>query len=382
MICSILKPAVPVRDVGVTKRPTRRALMGGLIAGAFWAKHSAAAPVQTTESLTAAPPVFPWLRLLSDLAITDGPYQGAFRATPNGPINWYFANLGLAFVTSELPILVRDYLDAYLRSIDPIRIDIADVGTDLKTPIMADSNDAYAGTFLTLATKYASVTGDQTWWNRNLVLLKAVAYRNIAAQVKANGLVRAFQAPHENDIGYLMDQCEAYSGIRDFSQRLLELGDRDAAYFAGFGANLGTAIHSLFDANANRWRWSDVSPAKGDAWYPNLTAQIYPHLCDVHSPDAMGDYYRLRRGYDLINQTLPDWMNRPMDSYPWLVVGYYAACRQGQTANSLSMLSTVEEYFLPGLVNTGRMLISEIGYAKGIIDLAAGQRASVVCVAQ
>jgi len=46
------------------------------------------------------------------------------------------------------------------------------------------------------------------------------------------------------------------------------------------------------------------------------------------------------------------------------------------------MLSMVEEYFLPGLVNTGRMLISEIGYAKGIIDLAAGQRASVVCVAQ
>ena len=241
---------------------------------------------------------FPWQRLLSELAVTSGPYAGAWRSAPNGPISWYFANIGLAFFTRDIPDQARNYLNLYLNSLNPQSI-ITDVAADLVTPLAADSNDAYAGTFLSLAVRYVRVTGDSAWWKANLGSLKLLAYSNLLTQVKPNGLVRAFQAPASNGIGYLMDQCEVYAGLRDFGQYLLETNDPDAAYFASFAVNLGIAIHAQFDANANLWLWCDVPSPPGNAWYPNLTAQIYPHLYDVHSTDAPGDYYRLHRGFEV-----------------------------------------------------------------------------------
>jgi hypothetical protein len=313
---------------------------------------------------------FPWQSLLSQLAVTTGPWRGAFRSAPNGPISWYFTNLGLAFFTDVLPDTIRHYLDLYIKSLNAENV-ITDVAADLSTPVAPDSHDAYAGSFLSLAVRYVRATSDSTWWNANLGRLKAVAYSNLLTQLKPNGLVRAFQSPHPNGIGYLMDQCEAYAGLRDFGQYLIETNDADATYYSGFAMNLGIAIHTQFDANANLWFWCDVPSPPGDAWYPNLTAQIYPHLYDVHSTDAPGDYYRLHRGFEVLSLGAPDWSTRPQDLYPWLVVGYYAAVRREQPSEAQAMLSMVLQYFLPGLVNTGRLLISEIGYVRGILASAA-----------
>jgi len=331
---------------------------------AFGGQDKATVPAPLTGADT-----FPWQRLLNELAVTSGPYAGARRSAPDGPISWYFANLGLAFFTADIPDAVRGYLNLYLKSLNAQNV-ISDVAADLSTPVAPDSNDAYAGTFLSLAVGYVRSTGDSVWWKANLSSLKALAYSNLLTQVKPNGLVRAFQSPNANGIGYLMDQCEAYAGLRDFGQYLLETNDTDAAYFASFAMNLGIAIHTQFDYNANLWNWCDVPSPPGNAWYPNLTAQIYPHLYDVHSADAPGDYYRLHQGFQVLTAAVPSWSTQPQDLYPWLVVGYYTALRQGQPREALSMLSMVLQYYLPGSVNTGRLLISEIGYVRGIIALA------------
>ena len=96
--------------------------------------------------------------------------------------------------------------------------------------------------------------------------------------------------------------------LRDFGQYLIETNDSDATYYSSFATNLAIAIHTQFDANANLWLWCDVPSPAGDAWYPNLTAQIYPHLYDVHSTDAAsGDGYRLHRGFEVLTQAVPDW---------------------------------------------------------------------------
>jgi hypothetical protein len=313
---------------------------------------------------------FPWGRLIGELAVTTGAYAGAFRSAPNGPINWYFANLGLMFFTDAIPDAVRNYLNRFIGSLGP-RSTFTDVAADLSTLLAPDCNDAYAGTFLRLAVRYTRSTGDSTWWKANLASLKALAYFNLLTQLKSNGLVRAFRPPNSNGIGYLMDQCEVYAGLRDFGQYLIETNDSDATYYSSFAMSLGGAIHTQFDANANRWLWCDVPSPAGNAWYPNLTAQIYPHLHDVHSADAPGDYYRLHNGFKVLSEAIPDWSTRPQDLYPWLVVGYYAALRQEQPAQSLAMLSMVLKYYLPGFVNTGRLLISEIGYVRGIMLAAA-----------
>jgi hypothetical protein len=328
-----------------------------------------------------APGTFPWQILLGQLAVTTGPWSGAFRSAPNGPISWYFANLGLAFFCDLIPDAVRNYLNLYISSLNAQNV-ITDVAADLSTPVAPDSNDAYAGTFLSLAVRYVRATGDSTWWNANLARLKAVAYSNLLTQVKPNGLVRAFQSPDPNGIGYLMDQCEVYAGLRAFGKYLIETNDPDAAYYAGFAMNLGIAIHTQFDANANLWLWCDVPQPPGSAWYPNLTAQIYPHLYDVHSADAPGDYYRLHRGFEVLTLGAPNWSTQPQDLYPWLVVGYYAALRQEQPSEALTMLSMVLQYYLPGLVNTGRLLVSEIGYVRGIMESAAALNSAQPAVRQ
>ena len=196
----------------------------------------------------AAADTFPWQRLLGQLAVTAGPWSGAWREAPDGPISWYFANLGLAFFTDVIPDAVRNYLDLYIRSLNSQSI-IMDVAADLSTPVAPDSHDAYAGTFLGLAVRYVRSTGDAAWWQANLGSLKMIAYFNLLTQVKPNGLVRAFQFPNPNGIGYLMDQCEVYAGLRDFGQYLIETNDTDATYYASFAMNLGIAIHTQFDAN-------------------------------------------------------------------------------------------------------------------------------------
>lgn len=290
---------------------------------------------------------------------------------PGGPINWYFANLGLYFFVDSAPASVRAYMDAYVRAKDPLRHNIADVAPDLATRQPQDSDDAYAGTFLRLAVRYVRASGDTAWWQYNLPQLKAIAYSNILTQIKPNGFVRAFQAPAENGIGYLMDQCEVYAGLRDFAEHLLETGDPDGGYYSRFPVSLGIAIHSLFDATRNCWNWCDVASPDSSAWYPNLTAQIYPHLCDVHSADAPGDYYRLYRGFDVLQQGAADFAARPQDLYPWLVVGYYAAAVRKDTSLALQMLAMARRYYLPGSVNTGRFTVADIGYVAGILSEAA-----------
>lgn len=354
-------------------RLNRRAAFASLIPSAFVGYSFLKAQQTNTNAGTG---VFPLQRLIGDLAIATGKYAGAYRSTPNGPVNWYFANLGLAFLITEFPDAIRAYLDVYIRSLDPWQSFILDVAADLVTPVPPDSNDAYAGTFLTLAVKYVRATRDSTWWTANLGRLKAVAYSNILTQIKTNGLVRGFQAPNVNQTGYLMDQCEVYSGLRDFGQYLIETNDPDADYYASFAMHLGIAIHTLFDINANRWQWCDVPSPASNAWYPNLTAQIYPHLYDVHSNDAPGDYYRLHQGFTVLNQEAPDWPFKPQDLYPWLVVGYYAVSQQNLDADATEMLSMVLQYYLPGLVNTGYLLISEIGYVHGIMDLVSSKSKS------
>jgi hypothetical protein len=352
---------------------SRRAAVTGLLYGS--ASLRAATPTSTESAVPVASPSlsspFPFERLISELAVTSGPYEGAYRSMPNGPINWYFANLGLWFFVNSAPDRVRRYLDVYLRAMDPVRASIQDIAPDLTTPVHPDSDDAYAGALLRLAVAYAKNTGDATWWKANLSSLKKIANANLLTQIKPNGLVRAFQAPASNGIGYLMDQCEVYAGLRDFGQYLFETNDPDARYYSAFAVNLGIAIHSLYDPKQKLWKWCDVATPPGNAWYPNLTAQIYPHLYDVHGTDAPTDYARLHAGYRVLEKAAPDWSSRPQDLYPWLVVGYYAAACLNRADLAAEMVEMVRRYYLPGSVNTGRFLISEIGYVAGIETASA-----------
>src|SRR5947209_5929228 len=84
--------------------------------------------------------------------------------------------IGRLAVCGERPDLVQPYLDLYLSRVDArtgtIR-DVADLGTGALR--RSDSDDSYAATFLSLATKYRASPGGGRWWARNRVRLKEVA---------------------------------------------------------------------------------------------------------------------------------------------------------------------------------------------------------------
>jgi hypothetical protein len=174
----------------------------------------------------------------------------------------------------------RAYLNAYLAHVDPLG-GIADVlpqPTGVYAPIAPDSEDAYAATFLSLASRYLIESRDNAWWQASAPTLSAIAYAKLLTQFKPNGLIRASKT---DDTGYLMDNVEDYAGLRAFASALTETHAPDARYVTAFVAPLGNAIHGLYDKSAQAFRWSDSDPIGPLVPYPACAAQLYPQLYSV-----------------------------------------------------------------------------------------------------
>jgi len=199
-----------------------------------------------------------WRRRIGDLKVNSGRLAGAYRMRPAGGVNWYFSHKALSFLVDEDPEGVLAYLNLYTAEVPPDLGYAQDWAEDLTTPHFPDSHDAYAGTLLSLAARYVTATGDVSWLHERRGKLAAIAEANILSQVKANGLVRVYQRPHVSNMGYLMDQCECYAGLRDFGRVLEAADDRSSSIYTGAAARLGEAINAVhYDARTRAWRWCD-----------------------------------------------------------------------------------------------------------------------------
>jgi hypothetical protein len=88
-------------------------------------------------------------------------------------------------------------------------------------PVKSDSDDSYAATFLSLASRYVTISGNNSWLQANLQKLKDISYSNLARSMKPSGLTTVFQhSQNTTNASYLMDNCEGYRGLRDFAQLL------------------------------------------------------------------------------------------------------------------------------------------------------------------
>lgn len=84
--------------------------------------------------------------------------------------------------------------------------------------------------------------------------LKEVAYRNLALTAKPTGLTSVFQAPRSatNSIGYLMDNCEGYRGLRDLASLLRDRGETGDAGWA----YLNTTTPGWEDGHCDPYPWA------------------------------------------------------------------------------------------------------------------------------
>lgn len=357
----------------------RRSLIGkapALAAGLFFGTGT-----QAAGSATAAAPQIDAVAEIKALRIPTGPYAGGYELAPNGRLNWYFANLGLLPVVhllgpADLRTCILPYLNLYLANTDPTTSTIADIdfpygraNTSVFKKVLSDSDDAYASTFLSLASRYVVVSGNWTWWEANKAALKNIAYRNLALTAKPSGLTSVFQAPRSqtNSIGYLMDNCEGYRGLRDFAALLRSRSELpDANYYDLLASNTADGIlNQLYKASPKAFSASDASLAPSAVFYPGTTCQVYPQAFGLSelAPQFSG-------GWNYLDTLSPGWETGRYDPFPWAILGYVAALRR-QTTQARAQLASIEKTFA---ANRGLITINELGFylrTKAVLSGAA-----------
>lgn len=345
-------------------------------------------------------------QLLAECVISTTPasfMQGALTryprryGYPNYVINWYFANIGLYPFVETHKDIVKAHLERYIARLEP-NFTIRDV--DIKSGLQAlvdsnpilpsDSDDAYAGTFLRLASRFALAYPADPWFAANLATLKDIAQANIVSQIKPNHLVQTFQngvsaGGNPNSNGYLMDNVEVWAGLNEFVQALSAISDTaGVATYQAVRDEIRDGIHAnLWDETAKAWKWAD-SNATADAgnYYPTLMCQYYPELYGMPHRDGEAE---TQRRYDLAWQWIvshkPDWFlttgwtpvpegdiyrHKQSDLALALV-----ATRHADLENARSYLALAIKNWAPHASRTpgsiDNALISQIGYWQALL---------------
>lgn len=197
-------------------------------------------------------------------------------------------------------------------------------GSVLQSVYEYDSADSYAATLLTLAAGYQHSAGNLDFIREHYRDLSTVA-EVITTLQDSDGLVRA---KPNLPVKYLMDNCECYRGLKEWSSLLAGLGLKELSDLYDSKAELikKGILEQFWDENAAGFAWAvdrdgrKYLPVAGNS-YPGFFAQVYPVVFGVISP-ASG---KAILAYQKLNEELPDWAGLDMgDPFPWAVIGYGA----------------------------------------------------------
>ena len=213
--------------------------------------------------------------------------------------------------------------------------------------VSADSTDSYAATFLSLAWAYYQ-TGNAA----------AQSYvKSIASQLDSIGgvLIQTQQsdgltwAKPDYKIKYLMDNCEAYRGLRDLALVFQNaLGDSSkAGYYNAAADSMLQGIESMWTNGA--WAmYKDgignlIAPNMGK-WYPDATSQVFPVLQGVIAATDS----RSQQAYNNLNDAWPGWPSlsfNAQDPFPWVLV-VDAAIIMGDSTRVSTYVQSIEAKYV------------------------------------
>lgn len=214
----------------------------------------------------------------------------------------------------------------------------------------ADSTDSYAATFLSLAWN--------AWQSGNSQARSLIAGLSYQLDVIGGVLIQTQQsdgltwAKPDYQIKYLMDNCEAYRGLRDLASLFQNaFGDSaKAAYYNSAADSMQNGILSMW-MNGTWAVYRDglgrnIGPNMG-TWYADATAQVFPILMGVvNSSDS-----RAQQSYAALNSAWPGWPNlsyNAQDSFPWCLVAD-AAAAMGDNGRLSTYISSIQNKY----VNSG-----------------------------
>jgi len=279
--------------------------------------------------------------------------DGAIKRYPN--VAWitpYFANFAAAALLEDpksIP-LVRRYLDWYIRHLEPdgTVYDYQYEGNDWGNgrncvkKVPPDSEDAYAGTFLSLVCLYCQKSGDYKWAAENLPFLFKIS-QVITSLTDGDGLTFALA---KYRVKYLMDNCEAWRGLYDFSQLLFSLGDQRAEHFKKQAGLLAAGVEKyLWNARRRCYHPAKIgffkSPVNLKIFYPDAVAQLFPALYGLIDPGSQ----RALSLYQVFNAHQPGWVTITPPDYPWVLLAY-CACLHGDQKSALQKLNYVQKSYI------------------------------------
>ena len=314
---------------------------------------------------------------IKKLRITSGTFTGGYLIAPAGRLNWYFTNLGILPIiqylnAADLDLYIRTYLDLYLRRMEAnssiLDIDFIGAPDGAFQTVLSDSDDSYAATTLSVVVRYLHASKNWAWWDANKAKLKTMAYRNLPVAIKPNGLTSVFQSPRSqtNSVGYLMDNCEVYRGLRDYAALLRERGETvDATYYDSFATNIAARINnSMFDATRNAFTPSDADPIATTEFYAGTTCQVFPQAFGLKELSPYFD-----RSWAYLNRMSPNWQDGRYDAYPWAVLGFVAA-KRGAMAQAQAQLQMINGKFQ---TDRGLVTINELGFYQRAVSVLAGR---------
>ncbi|RJQ28174.1 MAG: hypothetical protein C4589_07035 [Peptococcaceae bacterium] len=293
-----------------------------------------------------------WLKSCQILSPGNSADGAVTRYPDQGWVTPYFANFAATAMLEEPSShpLVERYIAWYLRNIEnngTILDYHYDENMNSKTA-SPDSEDAYAGTYLSLVANYQKRTGQTNWIKKNLPGLKKVA-RAIINLMDRDGLTFALAGYR---VKYLMDNCEAYRGLADFAALLNRFGDEGAGFFKTRAEIIASGIEKVlwnkrklyYHPSKTGWARSGVDLK---IFYPDAACQVFPALHGLIKPESDRGVHL----YKLFNNNQPDWVYIKPPDYPWMLLGYYA-CLHGDYRKAYEKVRHVREvYIKPGAGN-------------------------------
>jgi hypothetical protein len=211
----------------------------------------------------------------------------------------------------------------------------------------ADSTDSYAATFLSLAWAYYR-TGDagaQAYVRTLAYQIEVIAGVVISTQ-DSDGLTWAKPDYH---IKYLMDNSEAYRGLRDVAA-LFQVGlnnSAKAAYFNARADMMLNGIQAMWIGNAYgvyKDALGRLAAPNWGLWYADATSQVFPVLLGVISP---ADWHA-KQVYAAFNSHWPGWPQlsfQAQDPFPWVLVADSAAL-MGDTGRVGTYMNAVQNKYV------------------------------------
>jgi len=211
----------------------------------------------------------------------------------------------------------------------------------------ADSTDSYAATFLSLVWN--------AWESGDASARSYISGLSYQLDVIGGVLIQTQQsdgltwAKPDYQIKYLMDNSEAYRGLRDLASIYQNaFGDTTkAAYYNAAADSMQNGILGMW-MNGTWAVYKDgigrlATPNMG-TWYADASAQVFPVLMGVVTSSDT----RAQQSYSAFNAAWPKWTTlsfNSQDAFPWCLVGTAAAAMGDKTRLS-TYIGTIQSKYV------------------------------------